>query len=234
MIAFFSIVITVVLLGITVYGLHRYQTMEVEYTVDRSMPLPPLDDEERAETPERPATRKQDEQEAAAAQAPRLAPAKSEPLPEPRSENWLERVASLKKSGDMDQALALCEDEFPLWGAYNQACIILRTQIRNATPDSAHENALLNRLYRLAAIAELLHDKSPQSAHYTQAQLKELDLTALKELEFPYAQLGYAHLRLIRKSDIKLMQARWGKVHEHGLPREYCQDWWETFTQHIV
>ena len=43
MIAFLSILLAVVLLGITVYGLHRYQTMEVEYTVDRSTPLPPLD-----------------------------------------------------------------------------------------------------------------------------------------------------------------------------------------------
>ena len=230
MIAFLSIVITVVLLGITVYGLHRYQTMEVEYTVDRSMPLPPLDDEELTTAPERPAPAAHDVE----TPTPTLARVKPESPPEPRSENWLERVASLKKTGDMDQALALCEDEFPLWGAYNQACIILRTQIRNATPESAHENALLNRLYRLAATAELLHDKSPQSAHYTQTQLKELDLTALRELEFPYAEIGYAHLRLIRKSDIKLMQARWGKVHEHGLPRERCQDWWETYTQDIV
>lgn len=231
MIAFFSIVITVVLLGITVYGLHRYQTMEVEYTVDRSMPLPPLDDELVQVSPEQVPRQAQEPE---TPPAPRLSASKPEPPPEPRSENWLERVAALKKSGDMDQALALCEDEFPLWGAYNQACIILRTQIRNATADSTHENALLGRLYRLAATAELLHDKSPQAAHYTQTQLKELDLTALKELEFPYDAIGYAHLRLIRKSDIKLMQARWGKVHEHGLPRDYCQDWWDSFTRHIV
>ena len=42
MIAFFSILVCLALLGVTVYGLHRYQTMEVEYQVDRTMPLPSL------------------------------------------------------------------------------------------------------------------------------------------------------------------------------------------------
>lgn len=30
------------MLGVTAYGLHRYQTMEVKYQVDRTMPLHPL------------------------------------------------------------------------------------------------------------------------------------------------------------------------------------------------
>ena len=46
MVAFLSILVAVALLGLTVYGLHKYQTMEVEYTVDRSMPLPPLEDDD--------------------------------------------------------------------------------------------------------------------------------------------------------------------------------------------
>ncbi len=228
MIAFLSIVITVVLLGITVYGLHRYQTMEVEYTVDRSMPLPPLDDEQD-KSPLTDTVAAVPVSEAITSPAAELAQA--EP---PKEENWLDRVAALKKADELDAALALCEAEFPLWGAYNQACIILRTQLRSAEADGQTEEILLKRLYQLAANAELLHDKSPQATHYTLSQLKELNLAQLQELVPDYQELGYAHLRLIRKSDIKLMQARWGKVHDHALPRDLYQDWWQEYTRQLV
>ena len=43
MLALLIIVVTIALLTLTVYGLHKYQTMEVEFSADRILPLPPLD-----------------------------------------------------------------------------------------------------------------------------------------------------------------------------------------------
>lgn len=221
MVAFLSILLAVVLLGITVYGLHRYQTMEVEYNVDRSTPLPPLDSQRDGNTTKgktssfdsvdtaRPVTNK---------------PART-------TQTWLNRVAALKKAGDLEQALAICEQEYPLWGAYNQACIIERLKIKDESADTEAREAGLQRLYQLAVIAELLHDKSDGSDHLTLNQLKALDLGKINELEHDYSQIGYAHLRLIRKSDIKIMLSSWGRPEQHALPRGYHQDWWNLFVR---
>lgn len=251
MLAFFSILLAVVLLGITVYGLHRYQTMEVEYTVDRSMPLPPLEESEVAPraTDSQPASAPSPgARKVASPASPAAASAADKPAPkqEPKpqvpgksksgsgSSSWLDTVAALKKTGELDQAMRICEKEFPLWGAYNQACIIERLRLKKLAPDSEAGAALLRRLYRLAATAELLHDKSDEADHLTLNQLKALDLTSLENLDHPYAAIGYAHLRLIRKSDVKFMQALWGRPDQHQLPRHYHQSWWRSFSNRVI
>ena len=43
MLALLLIAITLALLTLIVYCLHRYQTMKVEFSADRILPLPPLD-----------------------------------------------------------------------------------------------------------------------------------------------------------------------------------------------
>lgn len=219
MVAFLSILLAVVLLGITVYGLHRYQTMEVEYTVDRSTPLPPLDSQRDGKS----AKAKSSSVDNAIVDDP------EKNKPSKTTQTWLNRVAALKKAGDLEQALAICEQEYPLWGAYNQACIIERLKIKDESADSEAREAGLQRLYRLAVIAELLHDKSDGSDHLTLNQLKALDLDRVNQLEHDYSQIGYAHLRLIRKSDIKIMLSSWGRPEQHALPRAYHQDWWQSF-----
>lgn len=214
MVAFLSILLAVVLLGITVYGLHRYQTMEVEYTVDRSMPLPPLDSQsDNTAKPQSP------HHSAAPADNSKSKPAKAQ-------QSWLSQVAELKKSGDLDEALLLCEQEFPLWGAYNQACIIERLKIKDESASADVLEAGLQRLYHLAVTAELLHDKSDDSEHLTLNQLKSLDLDKVNNLSHNYDEIGYAHLRLVRKSDIKVMQAQWGRPSRHTLPRDQHRQWW--------
>lgn len=248
MVAFFSILLAVVLLGITVYGLHRYQTMEVEYTVDRSMPLPPLEDTDGS--PSAPDTRNLTPPVSKPAPQARRSttgstdsqppsPAKTKqasrkPATDSNSGSWLNTVAALKKSGELDQAMRICEQEFPLWGAYNQACIIERLRLKKLAPDSEEGAALLRRLYRLAVTAELLHDKSENADHLTLNQLKALDLDSMNALEHPYPAIGYAHLRLIRKSDVKFMQALWGRPEQHQLPRDYHRTWWQSFSHRAV
>lgn len=219
MVAFLSILLAVVLLGITVYGLHRYQTMEVEYTVDRSTPLPPLDSERDPKTGK--------EIHGSAESTAKPGPAKSKETK--TTQTWLNRVAALKKAGNLEQALALCEQEYPLWGAFNQACIIERLKIKGESADDEARERGLQRLYQLAVTAELLHDKSDGSDHLTLNQLKALDLGKVNELTHDYKQIGYAHLRLIRKSDIKIMLSTWGRPEQHELPRLHHQNWWQSF-----
>lgn len=233
MVAFFSILLAVVLLGITVYGLHRYQTMEVEYTVDRSMPLPPLEsDAEPQPDPESPASAQPPQvKHPAPAKAASGKSSKSEATKsadrKSNSQTWLQQVAELKKANRLDDAMAVCQQEFPLWGAYNQACIIERLKLKQAGSSPENELAFLDRLYRLALTAELLHDKSEGSESLPLSQLRKLDLDRIDALDFPYPELGYAHLRLVRKTDIKLMLAHWGRPGQHQLPREFHRAWWQ-------
>lgn len=235
MLVFFSIVLALVVTGATVYGLHRYQAMEVEYTVDRTMPLPPLHEGFQAGVSARSGsnkphteilTQKRDNSE-----VERAAPRQRGPAPEPKSSAWQARVNAAKKSGNLDLAYQICVDNYPLWGAYNQACIILRSRLKSMKLSRAESETLLRELYRSAVVAELLHDKSEGAEHRTLNQLKQMPLSALAETEFDYSTIGYAELRLIRKSDVKLLQNHWGRPETHQLPRQAVPELWQSLTE---
>lgn len=239
MIAFFSILIAIALLGVTVYGLHRYQTMEVEYQVDRTMPLPPLKRGSQAGILERTRSGNQDLEPEQAPEATTtsitetaaVAKPQASDTPASQEASWQARVGAAKRGGDISQAMALCTEQLPLWGAYNQLCILLRGQLKTADLDERERQELLSRLYRTAVAAELLHDKSHDSPRLSLAQLRSRDFQLVESLPFDYERIGYAQLRLIRKSDIKEMLAAWGRPEAHRLPREVFEDWWLNFVE---
>ena len=242
MLVFFYILFALLVTGATVYGLHRYQAMEVEYTVDRTMPLPPLEEGFRAEaSPEIKGTTDEESAPKAqvAAQSKKTASAKlpqdksPQIAPEAKTVGWQTQVNRAKKSGNLDLAYQICVDNYPLWGAYNQACIILRSRLKSLQLSRAESETLLRELYRCAVVAELLHDKSEGAEHYTLSQLKAMPLEGLLEKGFDYTEIGYAQLRLIRKSDVKLLQNHWGRPKTHQLPRKAQAQLWQFLTENL-
>lgn len=218
MLALLLIAITIALLSLIVYGLHKYQTMEVEFSADRILPLPPLDKNLRKpgkSSPGRP------EVKALQRHTPATGPAGSADAPD-----WRTRVSALKQAGDRAAALAVCESAYPAWGAFNQACVLLRSQLGASQNSTKQKHDNLMRLYQTAALAELLHDKSSEFVALTARQRQRIDLKAATKLAMPYLDLGYVHLRLIRKQDIKLMRTRWGRPSKHQSPRQLHRDWW--------
>ncbi len=225
MVAAISIVIALSLLGLTIYGLHHFQSKEVKHTVERSMPLPSLEaksganleprynDRESAPGSDSPA----DETKNTTGSNSRLRP-----------DNWLARVNELKKHDKCEQALELCIREFPLWSAYNQACILYRAKIKSAQEAGQPIESLLGTLYRTAAQAEMLHEVTAGSPKLRLEQLRRLDLSRLSDLEFPYHDIGYTQLRLVRKHDIKMMQQLWGRPRQHSTPRQLHESTWES------
>lgn len=226
MLALLSILSALALLGLTVYALHRHQTMEVEITVNRSAPLPPLEPNaavrlrrQDAPAPSRkPARQKPDTARPAAPAAPKSASTAA---------SWQGEIAQLKAESRFAEAYTLCRRYFPLWGAYNQYCMVLRTELKAAGTDPVKYPQLLESLYRTAVIAELLHDKSTESSKLTNAELRKLDLDAVAELPFPFTEIGYAHLRLIRKGDVKQLVDAWGRPQGHAPPRQFHAEWWQ-------
>lgn len=221
MVALISILLAISMLALTVYGLHKYQNMEFGLSAERSIPLPPLDNiDGDGDSRKQPISI-----ELEAADSISEAPSKQQ------ADNWVTEVSKLKSKGNLEGALAICHRALPLWSAYNQTCIILRSQLKQLEAEDPRFDSILKELYRTAGVAELLHEKSPSSNHLSLTQLKQLSLEAIIELNLDYTELGYANLRLIRKSDVKLMLSQWGRPAHHTLPRTLHQDWWGEFTR---
>lgn len=226
MLALLSILFALTLLGLTVFALHKYQTMEVEFNVDRNLPLPPLHGDNDVDKAKPKVSVTKPVQELGSKGTTVSKPSKGK-VSNSAAKSWQESVTQLKNEGKYVEAAALCEQQLPLWGAYNQLCMLLRNEMKGAKLEPASREERLKRLFTTAAIAEFLHDKSSGNAKPALQKLQELDLQQLASLEFPYSEIGYAHLRLIRKSDIKHMVEHWGRPNTHLAPREYHRAWWQ-------
>ena len=229
MLVFTGIIVGGAFLGLIVFGLHKYQSMEVEYTVDRTMPLPPLGEGINSSNLSKISRRR------SASAAPSNATAtdsQAEPAATAVNQTtWQNLVTAAKQANDLDLALSICQANFPLWGAYNQYCILLRSQLKSSGSAKDEEEAILTELYNAAAKAELLHDKTEGATRYSLNQLRNLPLEELNNIAMPYSSIGYAQLRLIRKSDVKLLVSHWGRPEQHLAPRKFHQEWWDNFSE---
>jgi len=143
------------------------------------------------------------------------------------AQSWQDQVAYLKRHNQLTQALAVCEAEYPLWGAYSQACIVIRALLKEAQDDADNLQPIAEKLYQVATQAELLHEKTPDLPPLSTNQLKKLMLEQLTDFDMPYQKIGYTQLRLLKKTDIKLLTQLWGEPHNHVSPRAHCQAQWQ-------
>lgn len=140
--------------------------------------------------------------------------------------NWADQVAQLKKSGNYPDALRICQQTYPLWSAYQQATIIYRAMIKNRQKDKADFTAELAALYHTACIGAFLHDRVKDLPELPIQSLKQLNMNSISSLDMPYREIGYLELRLIKKTDIKLLTDAWGKPDSHQSPRRFHSDRW--------
>ncbi|MCB1669813.1 MAG: hypothetical protein R3F41_19215 [Gammaproteobacteria bacterium] len=143
-------------------------------------------------------------------------------------ENWQEQIGELKRLDRLDEALRICQEQLPLWSAYQQASLIHRARIKQHSQDGQPIEEELRALYNLAAQASFLHDRVKGLPNLPLSQLKQVDLEEISRLEMPYPQIGYNELRLIKKTDIKLLLECWGKPKAHLKPRELHGETWKS------
>ena len=222
------------LLVLLVVLLHRHQTLQMQHNADRNLPLPPLrktpadiNRERPAATPTpspdiEPTDGESDDHPLAVPETPAV---EKEP-DEDRGPSWYERLAQLKRDGQLTEALILCRQEFPLWSAFQQAMLVKRAQIKQLQQADQDFSAELRELYHIASVGSLLHDRAKGTRDLTLPRLKLLNLKNIFELDMPYEQIGYLHLRLIKKTDIKLLVDAWGKPEQHQSPRLYHGEFW--------
>jgi hypothetical protein len=169
-----------------------------------------------------------EEEDTASPVEPEQIPVETTPAESPTdAESWQERIAELKKQDRFDEALQICRQEYPLWSAYQQASLIHRARIKQLSQANRDISDELASLYQLAAEASFLHDRVRGLPNISLAQLKLLDLAWISDLEMPYQQIGYTELRLIKKTDIKLLLEKWGRPQAHRRPRELHPDAWQ-------
>jgi hypothetical protein len=217
MLLFALIVVLAAFLAAAVWWLQRQNRQTLRDSIDRSSELPPL---AAFELPEflRPAT-----PTGPAAPEFTLTPPEPKPVrtdPAAHGNIWQDQVKHLRETGNLEAGLALCQQHFPKSQAFQQAAILLRLQMKQVLERRQDIAPLLVELYRYAALADLFRSTAPlRPANPLQA------FRAVVAVEFPYQQLGHHELKLLSKSDSKLLEQRWGQPARHQHAEAVVTQW---------
>lgn len=229
-----SIFAAIALLVAIVWALHRHQQQKNLESVDRNIPLAPVEFRESAELS---AEDMLDHEPRKPSPAPPLAD--TMPLVRARptadkevdSENWLEKSRELLQTEQYAAALAACHSALPQMGAFRQACQVLRSQVRAEKKNKQrHEQTLLS-LYRFAAWADFFHSRTAPGKPLPAALLRRVNSSQWQHLDCPYVSLGFANLSLLTKTDTKWLQDAWGEPEQHSDMRTLHMEQWLLLTQ---
>lgn len=216
-----SILAAIGLLVLIVWALHRNQRRKNEESVDRNLPLPPLELKESAVS----GMADIDEmfgvaQPAASSVSTPNAQPSAPTVNTESSEQWLANSRELLAIGKFEKALAQCHSALPQMGAFRQSCVVLRAQIRELKKKRQPFSGALEQLYQLAALAAFFHGKTPNTMALPSSAIKQIDYEAWQALRSPYAVLGFEHINLLTKTDAKWLVQEWGEPENHSFMRE--------------
>jgi hypothetical protein len=224
------LVITIALLALVVWWLQRHERQNRLESIDRSGELPPLStsglpDFSHLQRPAESPTTATVSTPAATAVEPGfvLTPpiARGNRL-EAASSLWQDQVKKLKDNGEFELALVLCQQQFPKAQAFQQAAILLRLQMKQLLEQQQDITPFLARLYRCAVLADLFRSGASHKPLNPRQALK-----ALASHEFQYQDVGHRHLKLLSKSDSRLLEQRWGEPASHLHAEHTLGPLWE-------
>tara|TARA_B100000700_G_scaffold322049_1_gene422669 strand:+ start:202 stop:849 length:648 start_codon:yes stop_codon:yes gene_type:complete len=133
--------------------------------------------------------------------------------------NWRQSVSEMRKKKQIEPALHLCKSKFPLYTAYRETTLILKSILQNEGPSQAKIQDILSQLYKTAAIAELIHMKKSDENKRLPDKVKISDITLLEKIPIDYYELGYSKLPLLTKKDTRVLVSHWGEPRKHDTPR---------------
>lgn len=235
-----SLLFSLMLLTGIIYVLRRHQHKVLQDVVDREQPLPPLPREANRdidsaipnETPDLTAPAATGESAPEPDPTTDFAP-DCEPRPAPEltaartgdSKQWREKSQALREAGAYEAALSACKMGWPRWQSYQEAARVIRAAIRASAPED--RDIWLERLYQLAGQASFLHDKVPDMPDPNwQTLAQRFDPADVTALEMPWNTLGYQQLRLLTKSDIKLLTKTRNEPKTHQSARILHRKQW--------
>jgi hypothetical protein len=148
---------------------------------------------------------------------------KPPPLKDPS--NWRQSVLEMRKKKQIEPALNLCKSKFPLYTAYREATLILKSTLQSEGSSQAKIQGILSQLYKTAAIAELIHMKKSAENKRLPYKVKITNITLLEKIPFDYNKLGYLELPLLTKKDTRVLVSHWGEPRKHDSPRNLYKNY---------
>ena len=198
----------------SVYLLNRHNIYLRQQNRKRSQPLPPIRNLETDLTNE---TNNKDEKISDGE--------KQTPSPLKNPSNWRKLAFEMREKKQFTPALNLCKSKFPMYTAYKETTLILRSILQNEGSSQAKIQDILSQLYKTAAIAELIHMKKSDGNKRLPDKVKISDITLLENIPFDYNELGYFELPLLTKKDTRVLVSHWGEPRKHDSPRNLYKNY---------
>ena len=211
---FFFLIMFLSSVFLSVYLFNRHNTYLRQQNRKRSQPLPPISNLEADlsnQTNDKPTKTSDGESQPSAH------------LENPS--NWRQSVLEMRKKKQIEPALHLCKSKFPLYTAYRETTLILKSTLQNEGSSQAKIQEILLQLYKTAAIAELIHMKKSDENKHLPDKIKISDITLLEKIPFDYYELGYSMLPLLTKKDTRVLVSHWGEPRKHDSPRKLYENY---------
>lgn len=140
--------------------------------------------------------------------------------------SWVGRV---KSESDDNQKLELALKYIPLPQAFKQSAIALRSLIKSKKKDSAPYIDELYFLYWLASIKSFSVPYSQLLGEPGFNVLSRVSGCEILDLCISYDEIGYEHLDLLNKSDIKLLIENFGEPKNNNVLYNIHYDLWHRY-----
>jgi hypothetical protein len=150
----------------------------------------------------------------------------AEPRLEPVNEqtkDWKEECRQHRQAQRYEAALSCSDQAWPQSQSYEQAALTMRAAIKQEKDSgSPIPEEWLAALYRVAAECSLLYDKVPgQPDMRWQAIARAYSRQDIKQIDLPWSEIGADELKLLTKTDRKLMLDVWGEPKRHISAKSY-------------
>lgn len=126
---------------------------------------------------------------------------------------WADEIKKYKD--DPEARLKIAMDNLPLPGAFKQAMISLRAMIRIKKKNKEDFLPDLKQLYFLASVFSFYIPRCEELNLPGYNIFERVPGSMFKNLDIKYSDIGYEHLELLNKTDIKWITEEWGEVENH-------------------
>lgn len=219
-----TLVLSLTLVGLTVLALRKHQQQRHIELAEREQSLPPIDVTN----------------DLSANQIIHAISPTAEPSPEYReesanarlsttisadnsTEDWKEKCRAHRSAQQYQMALLCAETGWPQSQSYEQTALTIRAAIKKTiSDDSSNLEKWLAALHRAAAESSLLYDKIPGEPEVRwQSIAKTHARQDISQIELPWDKIGANELKLLTKTDRKLMIQTWGEPSQHISAKVY-------------
>ena len=146
-------------------------------------------------------------------------------------EFWADRLANVR--ADPERRLQLAIDNLPLPAAFREAAVAVRSLVRAKRKLRVDFKDELALLYWLAAVNSFSVPFSEVLNEPGYNVIQAIPGKEVKTLPFTYNELGYEHLALLNKTDVKWIEEAWGAPVSHGTLHRMHIGLWREFEERL-